>query len=126
MKHKVAELEGESLDLAVAKAQGAAIEHANFGRGWMVGVPGINGARVVGLPPSSSMAYAPSVLWAQGGPIIEREQIRLEPFSIGGLLEWRAHSRKHPSVGPIVGLTPLIAAMRAVVVAKLGAEVELP
>ena len=56
--------------------------------------------------------------WSQGGPIIEREPIDLMKV---GSTQWRA------DCGPAVtGPTPLIAAMRAFVTKKFGAEIEIP
>lgn len=70
--------------------------------------------------------------WAQGGPIIEREQIctkRQSPCSVG--YEWNAwiwtkHIAKGGSIMGGSGPTPLIAAMRCYVASKLGDEVEVP
>lgn len=67
--------------------------------------------------------YNPSVLWSQGGPIIERERITLGPTPKEG--EWYARSIVFPPVywgGP----TPLIAAMRCFVAYKLGPNIEIP
>ena len=69
--------------------------------------------------------YTPSTNWAQGGPIIEREQIELRFTAV--LDTWYAQPNDMDSVcqrkkGP----TPLIAAMRCYVVSKLGDEVEMP
>ena len=57
--------------------------------------------------------------WAQSGPIIERERIRLDPRGV-----WVAghDSSNDEYLGP----TPLIAAMRCYVASKLGDEVEMP
>jgi hypothetical protein len=87
--------------------------------------------------------WNPSINWAQGGPIIEREEISLDyaqaddwaarsPTSIrsarpsrarpsprGG---WRLTAVDRWAYGP----TPLIAAMRCYVASKLGDEVEIP
>jgi hypothetical protein len=57
--------------------------------------------------------------WAQGGPIIERERINLEPFSNINGEQWSAD-------GEWDSPTPLIAAMRCYVASKLGDEVEVP
>ncbi len=74
-----------------------------------------------------SVGYARdySTDWAQGGPIIEREGISVD--RIGGA--WTADIAD--SVGGYIehtesGTTPLIAAMRCYVAAKLGDEVDLP
>lgn len=65
--------------------------------------------------------YEPSASWAQGGPIIEREMIELQPFGPYG---WNAINFSR-SVAEF-GQTALIAAMRCYVASKLGDEVELP
>lgn len=115
MKHKTSELTGALLDAAVAKADGAEHPHSVMTRGE-------DGA----LRP-----FEPSSTWNDGGPIIEREGIRTAPVFFDDLVEfapftvdyWEAvdtrRGRRHQ------GSTPLIAAMRAFVTAKLGDEVEL-
>ena len=58
--------------------------------------------------------------WGQGGPIIEREGIRIEPRGLWCAAhdsnEWTWYS----------GGTALIAAMRCYVASKLGDNIELP
>jgi hypothetical protein len=59
--------------------------------------------------------------WAQGGPIIEREEIELSRNAP----QWAAYPPgliKRAGSGP----TPLIAAMRCYVASKLGDTVEIP
>jgi hypothetical protein len=76
--------------------------------------------------------YSPSTNWAQGGPLIEWEEIctkRQLPCSAG--YEWNAwiwtkHIVKGGSSAGGSGPTPLIAAMRCLVASKLGDEVEVP
>lgn len=77
---------------------------------------------------SDAQPYSPTSNWAQGGPIIEREQIRLRMWN-----KKRGESRHglwcagiHNKVLGIDGPTPLIAAMRCYVASKLGDEVEIP
>jgi hypothetical protein len=70
---------------------------------------------------------SPSTNWAQGGPIIEREKIRLNcGDGTWGVAEgvWEAaHPRNiYVSFGP----TPLVAAMRCYVASKLGDTVDIP
>lgn len=65
--------------------------------------------------------------WAQGGPIIEREGMVVQPFGSGQWLVAKADEdnfmRRHYSYR---GPTLLIAAMRCYVASKLGDEVEIP
>ncbi len=105
MKHKVAELEGNSLDAAVAMALGQPIATLDC-------MP-----IFYEVPPVSSA-------WAHGGPIIERERITVQTWPGHWAALWYGPGS---AVGAIAkGSTPLIAAMRAYVAAKLGDEVELP
>ena len=98
---KTADLIGPALDWAVASAEGV-IYH---GLAWT--------------------NY--STNWAQGGPIIENEELHLiqRPIRGGksGTKEWFAEGREgHEGTGP----TPLIAAMRCYVTSKLGNDVNVP
>lgn len=61
--------------------------------------------------------------WAQGGPIIEREQITVEYQGWGGEDQWIGYIRHDEE---IAGPTPLVAAMRCFVASKLGDEVDVP
>ena len=100
MKTKTSELTGAALDWAVAKCLGT--EHLFAGH-------------EVGR-----LHY--STDWAQGGPIIERELITVQP--VVHPTGWMARTQKCDSVWE--GPTPLIAAMRCYVASKLGDEVEIP
>jgi hypothetical protein len=135
MKHKVGELDGALLDMAVAMALGAkGLEiRSDVGDGeeWCYSAE---------PPPEENWGYgewshyfAPSTAWEMGGPIIERERIAVlcqsvltrdaEPRHwLAKLAEdwWKDETAM--SNGP----TPLIAAMRAYVASKFGAEVDLP
>lgn len=64
--------------------------------------------------------FEPSTDWAQGGPIIENEEINLWT---DGYAAWEATK---PGFWQEWGPTPLIAAMRCYVGTKLGNEVEVP
>jgi hypothetical protein len=75
--------------------------------------------------------------WSQGGPIIEREELSVEPqYTAGGLECWVAygHNLRYDDHGNYIqgsdnrqyAPTPLIAAMRCYVASKLGDEVEVP
>lgn len=66
-----------------------------------------------------TQSFRPSTNWAQAGPIIERERIRLDPRGV-----WVAghDSSNDEYLGP----TPLIAAMRCYVASKLGNDISIP
>ena len=103
MKIKTSELTGRALDWAVVRAN----FEVNFETVW-------NQCRV-------DCHY--SWDWRQGGPIIEREEIYLNPNNGNDL--WYAEHTIQGSKGEF-GPTPLIAAMRCYVASKLGDEVEIP
>ena len=64
--------------------------------------------------------FSPADDWAQGGPIIERELVRVQPF-MGKWIAYMDHTPAHAD-----GPTPLIAAMRCYVASQLGDEVDVP
>ena len=80
--------------------------------------------------PLNEYTISPSTDWAQGGPIIEREEIctkRRAPCMKGE--EWEAMgsiTAKGTGYRYAIGPTPLIAAMRCYVASKLGDEVDVP
>jgi hypothetical protein len=98
MRIKTSELTGAALDWAVEWSQSLKDLLASKG---------------------AKSTYNPSTDWAQGGPIIERERINLEPFSNINGEQWSAD-------GEWDSPTPLIAAMRCYVASQLGDEVEIP
>ena len=101
---KTNELTGAALDWAVAMCEG--IDHDTAAMNIMFG-------------DDNGWFLAFSTDWAQGGPIIEREEIcMLAP--VRGL--WRSINMGRTQYGP----TPLIAAMRCYVASKLGEEVDVP
>ena len=101
---KTNELTGAALDWAVAMCEG--IDHDTAAMNIMFG-------------DDNGWFLAFSTDWAQGGPIIEREEIcMLAP--VRGL--WRSINMGRTQYGP----TPLIAAMRCYVASKLGDEVDVP
>jgi hypothetical protein len=69
-------------------------------------------------------SYTPSTNWSQGGPIIEREKIRLDTTWNWEDGYWSA--RMDTVGGWWLGDTPLIAAMRCYVASKLGEDVSIP
>ena len=95
MKVKVYELQGVALDWAVAECEQFVEDE-----------------------------FEPSENWADGGPIIERERISVEPCFD---LKWVAIRTEGPdSAFEEEGPTPLVAAMRCYVASKLGDEIEVP
>ena len=120
---KTAQLIGPALDWAVAQIEGET-EHVQFS-----------------ALPSSQHYYAPSRKWAQGGPLIEKHDINTircndlyfpKGNEHGDFYEpyWEATIDGGTDAGiPLYktyGPTPLIAAMRCLVDAKLGDTVQIP
>jgi hypothetical protein len=112
MKHKTADLSGRRLDAAVALACRTA---------------------PVSSQPERKADWRPSTDWAQGGPIIDGARITLKASTTPDAQPWYAWTLA-PLPGSEGGFqtwghygpTLLIAAMRAFVASKLGAEVDLP
>jgi hypothetical protein len=78
----------------------------------------------------TSIEYTPTISWAQGGPIIEREQLEVSPryWNVEGW-HWVAYVLGANNIDDNFeqrGSTPLIAAMRCYVASKLGDEIEIP
>jgi hypothetical protein len=104
---KTSELTGAALDLAVAKA-------------WQ---PVYSDRHLL----EHARDFHPSTYWGQGGPIIERDEIALEPMTHDEHGDgWLATRVEGPAVCMEFGPTPLIAAMRCFVASRLGDEVEVP
>jgi hypothetical protein len=115
MKVKTSELQGAALDWAVAKCEGKGIEFDDPSDPWLT-----RG----GIADQPLHSYTPSTDWAQGGPIIEREELLLScnwqrPYALKVFVD---EKRVVQSNGP----TPLIAAMRCYVASKLGEEIDVP
>ena len=122
MKIKTSELTGTALDWAVAKCEG---------KNGVLHDDGIT--RCIVIATASGVykgTWKPSVNWAQGGPIIEREEIDLNHYRLADKTAmWEASGSigaKGAGYRYAVGPTPLIAAMRCYVASKLGDEVETP
>ena len=126
---KTADLIGPALDWAVGTALGVPVEVCQI---FQYGKP--NGKHYISIGETdkdgAEVDFEPSMEWAQGGPIIEREELGLKrnaPCSQGR--EWEAS----PSITAKgaggkwgYGPTPLVAAMRCFVASWLGDEVEVP
>ena len=105
---RTSELTGAALDWAVAKCEGVSVR-------WSAAHEQL---LVEGYP---YMVWQPSTNWAQGGPIIERENIGV--WFSG---QWHA---KYDGCEPHQiqdADKPLIAAMRCYVASQLGDDVEIP
>ena len=111
MRIMISELTGAALDWAVARCEGFTdYDHATETM----------------LPPRKEYGrvnmdeYSYSTDWAQGGPIIEREELsRLICYNHN---DWGCLNGEVFCEGP----TPLIAAMRCYVASKLGDYIDIP
>ena len=122
MKIKTNELSGAALDWAVAKCEGYA---PVFSRHYVTPSHAEDPKKVCIPAQSWVQPFEPSTNWAQGGPIIERERILLQP-EIGKENAGNAWSAISLTGCVSYGPTPLIAAIRCYVASKLGDEVEVP
>lgn len=112
MKVQVANLSGRALDWAVAKCDEENLPFISKDGG------------VFCQATNNYGYYSPSTVWSQGGPLIERESIAVTPCE--DMESWASAVVFRQGVETQYGPTPLIAAMRALVVAKFGSEVEIP
>lgn len=120
---KTSELTGTSLAYAVGIAEGCRVEtwHRKLVAILFPGAP-------------RAVPWSPHSNWAQGGPIIEREKIKVSPNVRGTWSAQIRHTEPHPLVShPVLagwtnsaGPTPLTAAMRCYVASKLGDIVNIP
>ena len=114
-KVKVSEASGVVLDWMVAKCEGYTAT--------------LKPTEVVYTHPDGTWHHNrnwnPSGNWTQGGPIIERESIDIE-WDPNGKPVVRAQTWVNKVLYQVYGPTPLIAAMRCLVVSKCGLEVEVP
>lgn len=118
---KTAELSGKALDLAVAEVVG-----------WQPRTYR-DGMVICSAMPGDECVAAPSSDWSQGGPLMEKYHVQTsyngQGFRTATGEYWCAYACKpsgqeeRPSGG---GPTPLIAACRAIVAAKLGDTVQVP
>ena len=121
MKIKTSELTGAALSWAVAKADNNLYPKGNvrlLDRNLFTITAGDY------ENPDLWQRYAPSIDWAQGGPIIESNEIELKSIEEG---VWQASNLfDDMEWHHFVGYSPLEAAMRCYVAHKLGEEVEIP
>ena len=119
IKVKTTELIGPALDWAVAKAEG-------------LNLPPFPGRGVkqclIDVSPASWTVFGPSTDWSQGGPLIDK----MGGFELKVWLESKpetkceAHIHNYDGNWIVFGPTPLVAAMRCLVAAKLGDTVQVP
>ncbi len=127
MKIKTSALTGAALDWAVAKCLGIRVyigryEHTMTG-------PCLLDADLVDMNTDGPQELKFSRDWAQGGPIIEREEIQTYVADAAYTGKWCAkpHDREYWDFdGAAYGPTPLIAAMRCFCCSKLGEEIDVP
>ena len=130
-KHKVSELSGGILDVAVALALGMKVAPSLSEPGWwLVFNPARGGWDTIMAEAPDEMdrtVWSPSGKWEHGGPLIHRDRIELGYTGDG---EWAAACNPDASESFCLtwheGQTPLTAAMRAYVASKLGDVVDLP
>lgn len=110
VKVNVCEAERKTLDWMVTKCEG---------------FPDATDAMLFDLNHGGAGMFGYTTDWSLAGPIIERERIAIYPDSALDQpdIKWSADAEDALRWG---GATPLIAAMRAYVVSKLGSEVEVP
>ncbi|MBB1614484.1 hypothetical protein A9978_18765 [Pseudomonas sp. UMC65] len=122
---KTAELIGPALDWAVAQIEGVKTIMMAPRKGEPKVPFALFGSLALTIGGEDQSSYAPSTCWHCGGPLIEAYKLDL-----GAPLEnkngpWNAGTEwGHPQ--GYKGETPLIAACRAIVAAKLGDVVSVP
>lgn len=123
---RVTELIGPLLDYWVARATRiedvVSIQESAFG---------VEACYLLDTGDNTWGLFCPSVSWADGGPIIERERIEVVPWNEPPNVkeDWRARTFSMPANGlhpsrEWRGSTALIAAMRAYVASKFGEYVD--
>lgn len=118
MKIKASELIGAQLDWAVAQASDfkvRIISSDNPDGRWQIQKPWMN-----------SGPFWPSQDWSQGGPLIDKHNVFLGASLGAPLAICRVATDRGMRESHCEGPTKLIAAMRAIVAAKLGDEIEVP
>jgi hypothetical protein len=98
---KTSELSGAALDWAVTKCEG--FDHEVTSSEWGM--------------------WGWATDWAQGGPLIEREELEIMKV---GVDTWLAEKMPYHNDQSGTGPTPLIAAMRCYVASQLGDTIDIP
>lgn len=120
MKIKTSDLIGAQLDWAVAVAVAAYCQETgsndlHSGKHWVIH----------GFKPMRWDDWTPSTDWSQGGPLIERFGLEITRYNENfwaAIKKWEYDFNDYYPVGETI----LIAAMRAIVAAKIGEEIEVP
>ena len=131
-KIKTSELQGAALDWAVASFVENLDAYPKEGGGFEIQRTQLDEFLEIGTE------YSPSTDWSQGGPLIKNELITITPHTwdegpalrccwcavkaIYGVFDGPKEHLNKKHYGP----TPLIAACRAIVAAKMGDEVDVP
>ena len=129
MKLKTTELHGSALDWAVARCLGGSVRLHTYR-----GEPADQVLVIDWMHDWQELSeFSPSTDWAQGGPIIERENINVfmddekwAAYASHSLPQNFYGTSKDPDWDDGDEGYPLIAAMRCYVGSKLGNEVEVP
>lgn len=119
---KTSELAGELLGWAVGQAEGVAVKLEPPGYNT---VPWRVFARYTGEVTVRDVRYDPQDSWTLGGPLIRRNKVSLHApqHDADCWAAWLNRDGKDVAHG---GDTELVAACRAIVLAKLGAVVQVP
>lgn len=126
---KTIELTELQLNTAVALALGATdLRYSDTVATWWVTLDGRDRAMSSGW--SMGQSFSPSTDWADGGPIIQQERITIfvgweteQPLASIWTVDENGEGR---AAFKCRGPTPLIAAMRCLVLSLLGEEVDIP
>lgn len=119
---KTSELIGAALDWAVAKADGGEYKPYQFASN--IDAPFCDACV---FPDGRAFStFRPSSDWSQGGPLIEKYRVSLEDVGIGWIATPRCCTSSEGVMKPQDHDFLLVAAMRAIVAAKLGDVVNVP
>jgi hypothetical protein len=140
MKVKTRDLTDAALDWAVAVCEDRKIvhdpmsfgDHTSEGGYWIWEDHGVANPKTIYA--KIGRQYSPSTIWAQGGPIIDREITKVFRNVGGTFTAQIRHEESHPRVSHKVlagwtncsGPTALTAAMRCYVASEMGDEIDVP
>ena len=125
---KTADLIGPSLDWAVAQVEGVKTLMMSPRKGEPKAPFALFGSIALSIGGDDQSSYAPSTCWHCGGPLIQ--QFGCDLNCLAPTNAWEANcwdsAVPQPDLHICEGETPLIAACRAIVRAKLGDTVQIP